>query len=56
MFTIVGTVIEGVKHFTRGITAIQGIFRDAVGEELYLGTINVKLTGQYASMSILAAC
>ncbi len=43
MLTIDGTVIEGVKHFTRRIIANQGIFKDAVGEGLYPGTINVKI-------------
>lgn len=39
--TLKGTVVEGLRHFSRRMTEFPEVFRKATGETLYPGTVNV---------------
>jgi len=40
---IQGTVIQGLRHFTRRMTEHAELFREATGECLFPGTLNVQI-------------
>lgn len=46
MITIHGRLHEGNKDFTKRMTAFKHVFDEAVGEELFPGTLNVQIDGQ----------
>lgn len=41
--TITGRVVQGCKHFRWRMTNFTEVFKGATGEELFPGTLNVKV-------------
>ena len=46
MLLIKGQVVQGFRHFQQRMTNFRNAFRDATGEELFPGTLNVKVDGK----------
>jgi CTP-dependent riboflavin kinase len=46
MITVVGKVGNGLGHFRQRMTQYPEVFRNAAGEDLYPGTLNVELDRQ----------
>jgi hypothetical protein len=43
MFSVKGRIFTGVQDFQRGMTRHPDVFKKATGQELYPGTLNVKI-------------
>jgi hypothetical protein len=46
MKCIRGTVVSGLRHFQRRITQFPEVFKRATGEDLFKGTLNVRVAKQ----------
>jgi hypothetical protein len=46
MLVIKGQVVQGCNHFQQRMTNFRTVFRDSVGEELFPGTLNVKVDSE----------
>ncbi len=43
MLAVKGHVVQGCEHFRQRMNNFRRVFRDATGEELFPGTLNVKV-------------